>query len=191
MKLALLIFAVLTSLSFSFAAQDPPLAVCRQPIPITNMPGPKVTGPSRPLRFGGTRPPSVFGIFSHDALRRVIRSQDEWAELWKRFTGRFPPENGVFPVPEIDFSKEMIVLVAMGQRPTSGYGIAIDGACEVNNKIEVFVSSFENDKCMGALDVITFPSDAVRIPKSDVPVVFRETQISCKDFLKQFGPNEK
>jgi hypothetical protein len=192
MKLVLLFFAILASLSLSSATQEPQPAVCRgKPLPITMMPGPKMTGPSVPLRFGGTRPLPVFGIFSQDALHRVIRNQDEWTEVWKRFTARMPPENGVFPVPEIDFSKEMIVLVAMGERPTSGFTIIIDGACEAGNKIEVFVSTVENDKCIGAFHVVTYPSDAVRLPKSDLPVVFRETRVNCKDWYKQFRLNEK
>jgi hypothetical protein len=28
---------------------------------------------------------------------------------------------------------------------------------------------------------------AVRLPKTDLPVVFRETQVNCKEWYKQFG----
>lgn len=187
MKPALIFLSILTTLSWCFAGQGTQPIICRgKPLPITMMPGPKMTGPSLPLRFGGTRPMPAFGVFSQDALRRVIRNRDEWSELWKRFTDRIPPANGIPPLPEIDFSKEMIVLVAMGQRPTSGFVIVIDGACEVDNKVEVYVSNVENVKCIGVLNVLTYPADAVRLPKTDLPVVFRETQVDCKEWYKQF-----
>jgi hypothetical protein len=92
------------------------------------------------------------------------------------------------PLPEIDFSKEMIVVAAMGQRPSSGYAILIDGACDVDGQIEVFVSSVEDVSGIGVFPAITAPADAVRLPRSDLPVVFRETQLSSKEWRDRFKP---
>jgi hypothetical protein len=94
------------------------------------------------------------------------------------------------PLPEIDFSKEMIVVAAMGLRPSSGYAILIDGACEVDGKVEVFVSSVEQVSCgdIGVFPAMTAPADAVRIPRSDLPVVFRETQLSCREWRERMTP---
>lgn len=79
----------------------------------------------------------------------------------------------------------MIVVAAMGARPTSGYWTIIDGACEVQGKVEVFVSNVEDGKCTGQYGVQTFPADAVRIPRTDLPIVFRETQVGCRQWLDQ------
>ena len=189
MKLAIIFFSVLTSLSMWFAVQGTPPGACRgKPLPITLLPGPKMTGPSLPLRFGGTRPypsPWVNSFFSEQGFRLVIKSRDEFSDFWKRLTGRVPPGQWAPALPDIDFSKEMIVVAAMGQRPTSGYWNIIDGACEVDGQVEVFISNVEDPSCMGAFDALTYPADAVRIPRSDLPVVFRETQISCKQWAKQ------
>jgi hypothetical protein len=191
MKPVLLIFAVLSGLSVWFAPQWPSRLECRgKVLPIATLPGPKMTmaEPALPLRFGGTRPPPlppVNGFPSETGFRLVIRTQADWADFWKRFTARIPPDNGIPPVPEIDFSKDMIVVSAMGERPHSGYITFIDGACEVDGRIEVFVSNFENNNlCIGAFMSVTQPADAVRIPRSDLPVVFRETQISCAEWKK-------
>jgi len=90
-----------------------------------------------------------------------------------------PPGKWVPPMPEVDFSKEMVVIAAMGARPSSGYGIMIDGACECDGQVEVYVSSNEN-ACGGAtLAIVTDPADAVRLPQTDLPVVFREVQAPC------------
>jgi hypothetical protein len=77
----------------------------------------------------------------------------------------------------------MVVVAAMGTRPSSGYSIFIDGACEVDGQVEVYVTSIENDKCVG-LAVLTAPADAVRLPQTDLPVVFRETQFTCTQWME-------
>src|SRR5689334_2610650 len=189
MKLALILFSLLTSLSLSFGPQGTPPVVCHgKSLPITLLPGPKMTGPSLPLRFGGTRPvpsPWVNMFPSEKGFRQVIKSRNEFGDFWKRLTEGIPPGQWAPALPEIDFSKEMIVVAAMGQRPTSGYLTVIDGACEVDGRVEVFISSVENVGCIGVADVLTYPADAVRLPRSDLPVVFRETQIPCKQWGKQ------
>jgi hypothetical protein len=76
---------------------------------------------------------------------------------------------------------------AMGQRPSSGYWTFIDGACEVDGQVEVFVTNVEDVKCSGAFTVLTYPADAVRIPRTDLPIVFRETQLSCTQWHKLLG----
>ena len=192
MKLALIFFSVLTSLSILFGAQETQPIVCRgKPLPITLLPGPEMTGPAAPLRFGGTRPfprPPVNIFHSDKSLRLVIKNRDEFSDFWKQLTSQIPPSNGIPPPPEIDFTKEMIVVSAMGQRPSSGYLTIIDGACEVDGQVEVFVSNLEADvKCIGVATSLTYPADAVRLPRTDLPVVFRETQIPCKQWAKQIG----
>ena len=183
MKVALIFFSVLTSLSLGFAAQGTPPVTCRgKSLPITLLPGPKMSGPSLPLRFGGTRPfprPPVNILPSDKALRLVLKNRAELSDLWKRLTVRVPPGGWVPPIPKIDFSKEMVVVAAMGARPTSGYWTIIDGACEVDGHVEVFVSNVEDAKCSGTFQVETYPADAVLLPRTDLPIVFRETQVGC------------
>jgi hypothetical protein len=146
-----------------------------------------MTGPTLPLRFGGTRPfprPPVNIFPSDNALRLVIKNRDELSDFWKRFTARMPPGNGIPPPPEIDFSKEMVVIAAMGARSSSGYWTIIDGACEVDGQVEVFVTNVDGAAC-GQFPTETHPADAVRLPQTDLPIVFRETQVSCTQWHKQ------
>ena len=188
MKLALIFFSVLTSLSFGPQARPPD--ICRgRALPIALLPGPKMTGPSLALRFGGTRPypsPPISSFPTETGFRLVIKSRDEFIDFWKRFTAPLLPSNGPPPPPpEVDFSKEMVVVSAMGARPTSGYWTIIDGACEVDGHLEVFISSVEDASCAGQMTAVTHPADAVRLPQSDLPVVFRETQIPCKEWARR------
>jgi hypothetical protein len=78
MKLALIFFSVLTSFSLWFGAQGTPPVICRgKPLSITLLPGSKMTGPSLPLRFGGTREFPRLKFPSDKALRLVIKNRDE------------------------------------------------------------------------------------------------------------------
>lgn len=191
MKLALIFFGILASLSLWCAAQETSPAVCRgKALPIELLPAPKMTGPDLPLRFGGKRPaprPPVNSFFADKGFRLVIKNRDEFSDFWKRLYGRVPPNNEPPPLPEIDFSKEMIIVAAMGEKPTSGYVVVIDGACEVDGQVEVFVTSVDGATCSGVFMSLSYPADAVRIPRTDLPIVFRETQITCKQWLKLIG----
>ena len=186
MKPALICFAVLTSFSLWLGAQGAPPITCHgKPLSITMFPGPKMTGPSLPLRFGGTRQLPFLQFPSNKSLRLVIKNRDEFSNFWKQLNSRVVSTQSA-PPPEIDFSKEMIVVAAMGERPTSGYWTYIDGACEVDGQVEVFVSTVEGGgKCGVVFTVLTYPADAVRLPRTDLPIVFRETQVSCSQWQNQ------
>lgn len=154
--------------------QKKPEAVCHgKPVPVSLL-GPKLYERRTPFAPNS-------GIL--ETLRLVIRERAEFNELWKQLTrfGSYKP-----PPPQVDFSREMIVVAAMGQQPTSGYEIIIDGACEADNQLEVFVRSTNFLKCGGQFMMATAPVDIVRLPKTDLPVVFRETQVAsdCKELLR-------
>ena len=121
MKPALTCFSVLTSLSLWFGAQGTPPTCRGKPLSITFLPGPKMTGPELPLRFGGTRPlprPPINNLRSDNPFRLVIKNRDEFTDFWKRFVGQVSPSDWVPPLPEIDFSKEMVVVAVRGERPS-------------------------------------------------------------------------
>jgi hypothetical protein len=146
------------------------------------LPGPNVTGLSLPLRFGGTRDFPRLQFRSDNGFRLVIKNRGEFGNFWKQLTGPVPPDPSVFPFPEVDFSKELVVVAAMGQRPSSGYWTIIDGACEVDGQVEVFISNVEDTSCSGVLTSLTYPADAVLIPRTELPIVFRETRVSCTEW---------
>ena len=169
------------SLGFAIGPRPPTAqpteSLCRgKPISVSllDVGGPKLSGPRHmALLYGGISQPS----------RLVIRNRDEFNELWKQLIG---PGSNKPPPPEVDFSREMIVVAAMGQKPSPSYAILIDGACEVDNQLEVFVRSVDYTKCGLQLGVITAPADIVRIPRTELPVVFRETEVTsdCKEILR-------
>jgi len=88
--------------------------------------------------------------------------------------------------PDIDFSREMIIVAAMGPRP-SGYSITVEEAYERGDRLEVVVRSISRGSCgvwttCGSVVMGTQPVDIVRIAKSESPIVFREIKavMECK-----------
>ena len=55
----------------------------------------------------------------------VIRDQAAWVNAWASL---WPLGAPIAAPPNVDFNHEMIVLVALGERPTGGYSILVDSA---------------------------------------------------------------
>jgi hypothetical protein len=172
MKRALLSLFILIPISFSGytvlrATQEP--ATQGTPLPFTQL-GPKRSGPHTSFAANS---------FLWDPLRVVIRDGDTWRDMWKRIHSPAPgrgPYPELPPIPEIDFSREMIVVVAMGRQPNSAFAIIIDGAYERDDRLEIVVRSVSGKGCL-AYSIITAPVDIVRLPRTERSVVFRETEV--------------
>ena len=113
-----------------------------------------------------------------ERTRLVIRDRDKFQELWDYITRSISDKP---PLPEVDFSREMLIVAAMGPQ-RSRYEIIVDSACEVDNQLEVVVRSNKINLC--GLDVGVLPQtvDIVRLPRTDLPVVFKEIEVTvdCK-----------
>jgi hypothetical protein len=104
--------------------------------------------------------------------RLVIRDAVTWRVIWNQIYLRQSP---VAPVPVIDFSREMVVVVALGSHSSGGYSILVDGAAEAaNNGIVVIVDSSSPGYNCIVTDAFTQPVDIARVPLRDGPVSFVE-----------------
>jgi hypothetical protein len=123
---------------------------------------------------------SAFTTYSGiaDSTRLVIRDEVRWRDYWRRIHTPFIPPP---PVPEIDFAREMIVVAALGSRPSAGYDIVIQSAERDSTGIQVVLRRSNPGRgCMvGA--AVTQPVDLARLGASDLPVRFAEriTTASC------------
>jgi hypothetical protein len=117
------------------------------------------------LRTVGKGPTS--GI---DEPRQVtVRSAAEWGAIWK--------ENGLnAPLPAVDFSREMVVGIFLGSRPTAGYGVEIVRA--VGNGGALIVEYVETAPSRGAItaQILTAPFHFAVIPKHDGQITFKKVE---------------
>jgi len=101
------------------------------------------------------------------AAEVVVRSAAEWKTLWKEHA---PTEK----MPPIDFSKQMVVGVFLGSKPTAGYAVEIVGVRTQGNDLVVEVARREPGRGTLAAQILTEPFHLVSVPRRDGPVRFVE-----------------
>ena len=94
----------------------------------------------------------------------VVRTAAEWDALWRAHLPARAPA-------AVDFSKEMIVGVFLGSKPTPGYGVTILSAAEEGKVLLVRYRETSPPSDAIAAQVITFPYQIVAIPKSSASEV--------------------
>ena len=129
------------------------------------------------LKMYGRRTSYLQGGMSRSA-RLIISTRDQFTELWNEITSSTSAKP---PLPEVDFSREMLVVAATGPEKEP-HALIIDSACEVNNQLEVVVRNTKSVPCGASVGLQPQPVDIVRLPKTDLPVVFREIEdtFDCK-----------
>lgn len=107
-----------------------------------------------------------------ESQRLVVRDQATWQQVWNdvyKFTFPAPA------LPAVDFTREMIVVAALGQRPTGGYSIFIDGATETATGVTVNVRSVSPGSSCAVTLALTNPVDIARVSRREAAVSFAET----------------
>ena len=105
-----------------------------------------------------------------DSARQVVvRTEVEWTKLWQQHS----PDR---PRPAVDFSKEMIVGVFTGSRPTAGYNVSIVSTFAKDGNVLVRYRESAPRPGTMAAQVLTFPYHLVAIPKASGEVKFEKTE---------------
>jgi hypothetical protein len=188
MKLALVFcLAMFLASAWTYSgAQDKPAQFCNgKSVPIATLPEPRMNGVRLQLRSGGDRDFPKIKFLSDTPLQFVIRNRPDFVDFWKRAIIYPMPGVGFPPMPEIDFSKEMLVAVVMGNKPTIGYWIYIDGACEVDDHLNIFATSIDASRCFQSIEGGSAEADIVILPRTDLPVIFREMKVGCNEWSEQ------
>jgi hypothetical protein len=106
------------------------------------------------------------GEWSHtgirEARRMVIQEANTWAEFWS--------ELGVGERPAVDFTRDIVIAVAAGERPSGGYEIAVNQVTQANGELRVEVrETSPGPNCLSSSS-LTQPVDVVVVqgvkPKS-------------------------
>ena len=99
----------------------------------------------------------------------VARTAAEWQTLWQQHApGR--------PAPTVDFTKNMVVAVFLGSRPSGGYGVEITGVRAEGDATVVLWAERRPAPGQMASQVITAPSFIATVPRRDGPVRFQKME---------------
>lgn len=134
---------------------------------------PVPSGPTIPMTRLRAEPYS-FTFYSGlvTSERLVVRDAAAWQTLWNRIhSGRTPTP----PLPAVDFSRDMVVVVAMGQKSSGGYNILLERATEeAGDGIAIAVlSSSPGANCVVTM-AVTAPVDIATLPLHPGPFLFSE-----------------
>jgi len=100
-----------------------------------------------------------------------VSDAQQWAQAWSAIWRNHSPEPAL---PQIDFTQERVVVAALGQRNSGGYGILVESAAQHPDYVEVVVQKVSPGARCGTTAALTQPVDVARIPAGTLPVRFRE-----------------
>ena len=104
-----------------------------------------------------------------DARRVVVRDSSAWAALWPEILGSHSPKP---PLPAVDFSREMLVVVSMGTRSSGGYTIGIDGVRLLGDSLRVDITEQSPGPTCGTTAALTAPVALARLERSELPLSY-------------------
>lgn len=156
-------------------AQPPAQPPAKSPQPGANAPAPgNVTHPIDRPSPEQRRPasPDVQELWSaqqsgiEQPRRAVARSAAEWQAL----AAQLPDA----PTPSVDYATHMLVLAALGQRPTGGHAVQVTGFERRGNGAVIEVTAYRpGAQCM-TTQAITTPAVVARVPRVTGDVEWRE-----------------
>ncbi len=97
----------------------------------------------------------------------VIRTREGWQAAWARHaSNRLPPP----PCPEIDFSRDMVVVLALGDRPSAGFGLEVESVAKDGAFLRIRARERAPAKGTAQAAVVSRPFHILRVPRSPGPV---------------------
>jgi PrcB C-terminal len=94
------------------------------------------------------------------ARRLVIREQGTWSRFWA--------ELGAGAKPRVDFSKDLVIAVASGERSRGGHGIVVRRVSRSGGQLRIEVLETSPGPTCMATTALTQPVDVVLVPTRGV-----------------------
>jgi hypothetical protein len=124
-------------------------------------------GSSSPVR---TLAKGQFGGITK-ASHEIIKDQAAWKKLWEQNNVNAQPE---VKIPKVNFAKEMVIMVTMGQQRTGGYAIEIVKIEPAAKRLNISVRRVTPPSGAMLIQTLTSPFHIVAVPKSDLSPEFLE-----------------
>jgi len=163
------------------------LAGCRSSTPASSRQGPDQLGNAPPISPRDAREraaeskPEPYTSLDHvfksagsrlpTTVRLVIMDSTDYNQLWSRLLGY--DDRTVRP--KVDFTREMLLVAAMGEQPCLGYAINIDTVYrDQERRLYAIVRERRRGARCGCLSQVISPVDIIRVPRTERPVSFLE-----------------
>ena len=104
-------------------------------------------------------------------LQIVARNQSEWNALWRQHVSSDPSSR---PPPVVDFDKEVVVALFLGDKPTGGYDVQISRAEQSSDALTIYYREKTPPPGGMVTQALTQPFHIVRIiGEVNSEVIFR------------------
>jgi hypothetical protein len=148
---------------------------CAAPLAAT----PQPTGVATPTPIAIERLANGSAGFSpysglRDSLNTVVRDSLAWRDMWRQINQPFVPQPAL---PAVDFSKEMVIVTALGARQSGGYDVVIEGATLDSSAIDIAVRHTRPAPGCPVEAVVTQPVDVAKMPRATRSVRFHERHL--------------
>jgi hypothetical protein len=112
------------------------------------------------------------GAFSgvQKELQILITNQTQWAELWTKHSAQVKPAK---PAPDINFDKESVLFVCLGQKRSGGHSVEIVAVRPLPDRTEITVKTRAPKPGGMQLQALTAPFHIAAVPRISGPVKFR------------------
>jgi protease stability complex PrcB-like protein len=97
----------------------------------------------------------------------VVRSPTDWVALWGRHT-----RTQTAPPPPVDFARDMVVALFLGERPTGGYAVEITQIERTDASLSIRYRTTRPDPSAIRTQALTQPFHLIKLPRADGPVTF-------------------
>ena len=146
-------------------AQPPSAAPEPAAPPPSAAPAPNGAAPYAAYDASGALPIRRIGQWTASGIdnpeRKVIRDDSTFAQFWQAL--------GAGQRPVVDFSRDVVIAVAAGQRQTGGYAIAVDRVARAGKAMTVEVVETVPGPGCWTTQQITQPVDVVVVAAADAP----------------------
>ncbi len=110
--------------------------------------------------------------------RQVVETQAQWEAVWEELNANVLPQS---PAPAVDLSDHVLLVLAMGGRPTGGYSISAESVSRKDT--DLWVTVVERSPGPGCIvtQATTAPLTAVLVPRmgGQIFLVERQEQTDC------------
>ncbi len=100
----------------------------------------------------------------------LVLDKNSWEEVWNKVK----PDSSFLP--EVDFSRSIVIAVCQGTKPTGGYSIEITRVIEKEGSLVVFVKETEPEPDSIVTEALTAPCHIIRVDKTGKSILFEKQE---------------
>jgi hypothetical protein len=101
-----------------------------------------------------------------------INNFKELSNVWGNFFAKYDRKP---PIPSIDFEKNRLIAVALGERNSGSYSIQVISILETKNNINIVIKENKPGPSCTTSSVMVYPFQLIEIPQPSKPITYTKT----------------